>query len=167
MALSLFFSIITKALCLRIALSLRIFPTQSKTSSPIKYHPIILKQRITNQVDSPQPSIPTIMALTLSHTLPKMMRKDFLAQLPEVHDLTDDDKCPLCLAKYRPSNPPAPGIMERLASTFIRQNPEPIDTDFEIAVRLPCQHVLGLNCMERWVSPQGGQTTCPYVSPRR
>ena len=108
------------------------------------------------------------MALKLSHTLPQMMRKDFLRQLPEVHDLTDGDNCPLCLAKYRPSNPPAPGIIERLASTFFGQKPEPIDADFEVAVRLPCQHVLGLSCMERWVSPlEGGQTTCPYVSPPR
>ena len=108
------------------------------------------------------------MALKLSHTLPQMMPKDFLMQLPKVHDLTDDDddQCPLCMAKYRPSNPPAPGIIERLASTFIRHNPEPIDTDFEVAVRLPCQHVLGLKCMQRWVSPiEGRQTTCPYVSP--
>ena len=107
------------------------------------------------------------MALKLSHPLPQMMRKDFLMQLPKVHDLTadDDDTCPLCMAKYRPRDPPAPGIIERLASTFVRRNPEAIETDFEVAVRLPCQHVLGLKCMQRWVSPvESGQTTCPYVS---
>ena len=109
------------------------------------------------------------MAQKPSHTLPKMMPKDFLTQLPEAHNLTDnnDDKCPVCLAKYRPRNPPpARGMIERLASTlFVRGNPEAIETEFEVAVRLPCQHVLGAKCMKRWVSPiEGGQTTCPYVS---
>lgn len=104
------------------------------------------------------------MALKMSSTLPTMMPMMFLHQLPEVHDLACDDTCPVCLEKYAPTKPPAPGIIERLFSMVVPREPEPIDDKLELAVRLPCQHVVGLRCIKRWVSPvEGGQSTVRYI----
>lgn len=105
------------------------------------------------------------MALKMSSTLPIMTPKEFLLQLPKVQDLTCDDTCPVCMEKYAPIKAPAPGIVERFFSMVVPREPESINHKLELAVRLPCQHVLGLRCIKRWVSPvEGGQCTCPYVS---
>ena len=93
------------------------------------------------------------------------MPRDFVRQLPMVHDLTGDDSCPICLDKYKPAEAPAPGIITRLVSMAVNRAPEPNRSEMEHAVRLPCQHVIGRDCIERWTSPlDGGQDTCPYVS---
>ena len=101
----------------------------------------------------------------MSLALRTLTPKGFLCQLPKVQDLTDDAECPICLEKYLPTKPAAPGIIGRLLSTIaIRREPEPIET--EHAVRLPCQHVVGRKCISRWISDgEGNQKTCPYVSP--
>ncbi len=105
----------------------------------------------------------TEMAYKMSSVIPNMMPKDFLYSLPRVHNLTSDDKCPICLENYRAVQAPASGIFGHLVSMV--RGPEPIDTEAEYAVRLPCQHVFGINCIKRWVSPvEGGHSTCPYVS---
>lgn len=91
------------------------------------------------------------------------MSKEFLRELPEVRDLTDDEECPVCLQKYVPTNTPAPGIIERVLSMAVSRGSDLIHA--EHAVRLPCQHVLGSECIKRWISPlKGDQSTCPYVS---
>ena len=98
----------------------------------------------------------------MSTALPTMMPMKFLEQLPKAHDVTDDDECPICLHKYVPTNAPPAGVINRLFSMIGRQDPEPTG---EHAVRLPCQHVLGSECIKRWISPaEGHQNTCPYVS---
>ena len=90
-----------------------------------------------------------------------MMPMDFLYQLEMCHDIGKDERCMICLEQY---NAPAPGFFERLLSFAVRRQPEP---EGEIAVRLPCKHVLGYKCLERWILPgEGGHTTCPYVSAR-
>ena len=95
--------------------------------------------------------------------LPRMRLKEFLSQLPEVQDVTDDDECPVCLQTYIPTPAPAapaPGGFQGFFSKFIRQGPEPIEP--ESAVRLPCRHVIGSRCIKRWLSPEEGHNTCPY-----
>ncbi|CAD6567639.1 MAG: hypothetical protein ASARMPREDX12_000575 [Alectoria sarmentosa] len=94
----------------------------------------------------------------MSPALPSMRPKDFLRQLPEAQPLADDEECPVCLQKYVPTKTTVPGIMERLHSIVVRREAEP-----EHAVLLPCQHVLGSECIKRWISPaDGNQNTCPY-----
>lgn len=89
-----------------------------------------------------------------------MMPKEFLRQLPEVRDLMDEE-CLVCLQKYVPTNAPAPGIVERVLSMAVSRGSDPIHA--EHAVRLPCQHVIGSECIKRWISPlKGDQNTCPY-----
>lgn len=107
-----------------------------------------------------------VMALKMPFTLPIITPKEFLLQLPEVHDMACDDTCPVCLEKYAPTKALAPGIVGRFFSMVVPREQERIDPNkLELAVRLPCQHVLGLRCIKRWVSPvEGGQSTCPYVS---
>ena len=98
----------------------------------------------------------------MSTALPKMMPTQFLHQLPEALDVTDGE-CRICLQKYVPTNARPAGVINRLFSIVSRQDPEPTKT--EHAVRLPCQHILGSECIKRWISPaEGGQNTCPYVS---
>lgn len=106
------------------------------------------------------------MAHNLSSPLPKMMPRDFLRQLPKVHDLTPDDNCPICMDKYEPRKAPAPGIISRIVSMAIWREPEKVECEeFDRAVRLPCQHVVGKKCITRWISPaEGEQSRCPYVS---
>lgn len=100
----------------------------------------------------------------MSPAIPTLTPKSFLRQLPEVQDLTEDDECPVCLQNYVPTKDTTPGIIERILSlAAVRRVPEPVDP--EHAVRLPCQHVLGSDCIKRWISPaEGNQNTCPYVS---
>ena len=94
----------------------------------------------------------------MAPALPRMRPKDFLSQLPEAQPLTDDEECPVCLQKYVPTKTTDPGIIERLLSLVVRREAEP-----EHAVLLPCQHVLGSECIKRWISPaDGNQNTCPY-----
>lgn len=91
------------------------------------------------------------------------MPMQFLRQLPEAHDVTDDDECRICLQKYVPTNAPPAGVINCLLSMVGLQDPERTET--EHAVRLPCQHILGSECIKRWISPaEGNSNTCPYVS---
>ena len=88
---------------------------------------------------------------------------EFLSQLPEVHDVTDDEECPVCLQSYSPTTAPttpAPGMIQGFLSMFVRQERETIEP--ETAVRLPCHHVMGSNCIKRWLSRGEGRNTCPY-----
>ena len=99
--------------------------------------------------------------LTIARGVPVMESEDFLRQLPEVQDLTDNDECPICMQKYVPTNAPAPGFIKRLISIAVRQESEQVEP--EHAVRLPCQHVMGSNCIERWISSAAvNHKTCPY-----
>ena len=100
----------------------------------------------------------------ITTTLPSMTPFAFLNQLPLAHDLPDDSECPICVQQYGPGKAAAaPGLVESLFSMVVRREPEAIET--ERAVRLPCQHVLGWQCVRRWIHPKGGnQNTCPYVS---
>ena len=94
--------------------------------------------------------------------LTPMRLSDFLSQLPEVQDVTDDDECPVCLQTYLPTTAvaaPAPGMIQGFLSRFLRQEPEPIKP--ETAVRLPCQHMIGSRCIKHWLS-QEDHHTCPY-----
>ncbi|CAD6574877.1 MAG: hypothetical protein ASARMPRED_006957 [Alectoria sarmentosa] len=94
----------------------------------------------------------------MSPALPAMRPKDFLRQLPEAQPLTEHEECPVCLQKYVPTKTTVPGIMERLHSIVVRR-----EAEAEHAVLLPCQHVLGSECIKRWISPaDGNQNTCPY-----
>ena len=95
-----------------------------------------------------------------------MMPRDFLWQLPKVQNIAADDNiCGVCLDEYRPAEAPAPGYIASLISMVVGPRPAPIDPESECAVRLPCQHVIGFNCIKRWISPsEGGHTSCPYVS---
>ena len=85
---------------------------------------------------------------------------EFLSQLPEVQDVTDDEECPLCLQSYLPTTTPAPRMIQGFLSMFLRQEPEPIEP--ETAVRLPCHHVIGSKCIARWLSAGEDRNTCPY-----
>ena len=95
--------------------------------------------------------------------LAEMRISEFLKQLPEVQDVTDDDECPVCLQSYLRTTVPTarvPRMIQGFLSMFGRQEPEPIEP--ETAVRLPCQHVIGSQCIKRWLSSVEGHTTCPY-----
>ena len=63
------------------------------------------------------------------------MAQDIVAQFPIVSkaDLLYGDSCAICHETY--------------AS--------------EAAVRLPCGHEFGFECISTWLSPEGGRTTCP------
>ena len=87
-----------------------------------------------------------------------MKLSEFLSQLPEVQDVTDDDECPVCLQSYLPTTAPTakvPGMIQGFLSMFGQIEPE-------YAVRLPCQHVIGSKCIKRWLSSEEGHNTCPY-----
>ena len=104
----------------------------------------------------------------MSIALPEMTPEVFLRQLPKVQDFsTDSDECPVCLEQYRRTRVTATGIIDRVLAMVVHRarepEPEPIGT--EDAVRLPCQHIFGSECIKRWISPaEGDQNTCPYVS---
>lgn len=73
------------------------------------------------------------------------MAEEFLRSLPRVGeaDLPEGSECGICKEKY--SN--------------LDSHPEAVDTP----VRLPCQHVVGSDCIRRWVSPdEHGKNTCPF-----
>lgn len=131
------------------------FPSKKPSFITSTHH---TAQRTTNL----QSSNPKRTTANMSTALPTMMPMQFLHQLPEAHDVTDEE-CRICLQKYVPTNAPPPRIINRLISMVGRGDPGPIKT--EHPVRLPCQHVLGSECIKRWISPtEGGQNTCPYVS---
>ena len=73
------------------------------------------------------------------------MAEEFLSNLPRVReaDLPKGSECGICQEKY--SN--------------VDSHPGAMDTP----VRLPCQHVIGSDCIRRWVSPdEHGKNTCPF-----
>ena len=70
---------------------------------------------------------------------------EFLRQLPQVpKDELSSDICMICLHPYGST-----GSDEELS---------------EVAVRLPCDHVMGLGCISTWLSQEHGERkrTCPY-----
>lgn len=75
------------------------------------------------------------------------MAEAFLAHLPQVSRAIlgkEDQNCPICMEDYG-TIPSASGIIER-------------------AVRLPCNHVVGSECISVWLTPthgQRGNNTCP------
>ena len=73
------------------------------------------------------------------------MAEEFLRNLAQVGeaDLPKDSECGICQEKYGNVDS-HPGAMD---------NP----------IRLPCQHVIGSDCIRRWVSPsEHGKNTCPF-----
>lgn len=65
---------------------------------------------------------------------------NFLKQLkssPTVHSFKDDDSCPICLEEFF-----SKGYIETLGIS-------------ETPVALPCGHVMGSECLERYLSPFG------------
>lgn len=75
------------------------------------------------------------------------MAKAFLARLPEVErgeEAREDQPCPICMEEYS-TTPCASGKTER-------------------AVRLPCSHVVGFECISTWLMPKSGRrsnNSCP------
>ena len=73
------------------------------------------------------------------------MAEEFLRNLPQVGeaDLPKGSECGICQEKYG----------------NVDSHPGAMDTP----VRLPCQHVVGSDCIRRWVSPsEHGKNTCPF-----
>ena len=73
------------------------------------------------------------------------MAEAFLRNLPQVgeDELPDDKQCGICREKF--------GKAELHAEAM------------EIPVRLPCQHIVGSDCIRKWVSPEEhGKNTCPF-----
>ena len=73
------------------------------------------------------------------------MAEEFLRNLPQVGeaDLPEGGECGICQEKY--------GKVDPQTGT--------VDTP----VRLPCQHILGSDCISKWVSPdEHGKNTCPF-----
>ena len=69
------------------------------------------------------------------------MAEEFLRNLPHVGeaDLPEGYECGICQEKY--------------GNGRVRDAP----------VRLPCQHIIGSDCIRKWVSPdEYGQDTCPF-----
>ena len=76
------------------------------------------------------------------------MAQAFLAQLPRISRsllAKEDQRCPICMEDYD-TTPSAHGIVE-------------------CAIKLPCSHVVGSECIRTWVSAsddgRGGKNTCP------
>ena len=73
------------------------------------------------------------------------MAEEFLRNLPRVGeaDLPEGNECGICQEKY--------GKVDLHAGA--RDAP----------VRLPCQHIIGSDCIRKWVSPdEHGKNTCPF-----
>ena len=72
------------------------------------------------------------------------MAQDIVGQFPIVSraDLVYGDRCGICRETYS-TNIPGSGIVA------------------EDAVRLPCGHEFGSDCISTWLSPGEGQNTCP------
>ena len=73
------------------------------------------------------------------------MAEDFLAKLPRVakEELSEDKNCTICQQQYG-----------------VASDSEPA----EEAVRLPCPggHIVGVNCISRWLLDNMDRNTCPY-----
>lgn len=69
------------------------------------------------------------------------MAQNFVAQLPIVSraDLVYGNRCSICHEIYGPE----------------------LHGSGEDAVRLPCSHEFGLDCLSTWLSPEGGKNSCP------
>ena len=73
------------------------------------------------------------------------MAEEFLRNLPQVGeaDLPEGGECGICQEKYGKADPQTGTV--------------------ETPVRLPCQHILGSDCISKWVSPnEYGNKTCPF-----
>lgn len=73
------------------------------------------------------------------------MAEAFLESLPRIEksELPDHSECAICQQEY--DTKPFHGKL------------------FEYAVRLPCQHIFGSDCIESWLSPfKEGKNTCPF-----
>ena len=73
------------------------------------------------------------------------MAEEFLHSLPQVGeaDLPEGSECGICQEKYGKADPQTGTV--------------------DTPVRLPCQHILGSDCISRWVSPdEHGKNTCPF-----
>ena len=72
------------------------------------------------------------------------MAEQFLHHLPQIPitDLPPNSECPICKDEYYTTN--------EVGSS-------------EIAVMLPCQHVIGGSCIKSWLSPtKEAKNSCPY-----
>ena len=73
------------------------------------------------------------------------MAEAFLRNLPQVGEaeLSDGKQCGICQEKFGKVDLHA-GVMD-------------------VPVRLPCQHIVGSNCIRKWLSPdEHGKNTCPF-----
>ena len=73
------------------------------------------------------------------------MAEAFLRQLPKVEKdiLPKGSDCPICQEKYGTISP----------NTW----------STEVALRLPCQHIVGSECIRLWLHPdEAAKNTCPY-----
>ena len=73
------------------------------------------------------------------------MAEEFLRGLPQVGeaDVPQDYECGICQEKYGKVDLHAPAR--------------------DALVRLPCQHLIGSDCIRKWVSPdEHGKNTCPF-----
>ena len=73
------------------------------------------------------------------------MAEEFLRNLPQVGEaeLPDGKQCGICQEKY--------GKVDLHAGAM------------DVPVRLPCQHIVGSDCIRKWVSPdEHGKNTCPF-----
>lgn len=73
------------------------------------------------------------------------MAEEFLRNLPQVGeaDLPKGSECGICQEKYGKVDPHAGGM--------------------DAPVRLPCQHIIGSDCIRKWVSPgENDKNTCPF-----
>lgn len=91
------------------------------------------------------------------------MAAEFLAQLPSVpvESLPAGSDCPICSDAY-PAEPTESGIA-RLARLLLGKSHEATKA-IDSPVRLPCNHIIGGECIRTWIS--SGGTTCPLCRHR-
>ena len=73
----------------------------------------------------------------------------FIEGLPEVYNDPDNEECPICLRSY-----PSTTLRSPLHSSNDNDTAPPP----EVAVQLPCGHILGVDCLKSWLEEK---TTCP------
>ena len=90
-------------------------------------------------------SIEAFKQTEFEETLLKMIN-DFLEELPRIKtsELGNDSRCMICQQEY--------GLTKSDADTII---------EAEEAVRLPCGHHAGQNCISIWLQPDKGGDSCP------
>lgn len=113
----------------------------SHLSSLIRFQSSHLHPCVTLSLPTPTPfnnRLPLISILAL--TIATIMAEAFLALLPKVGRgvlSKEDQRCTICMEEYG-TTPSNNGIIER-------------------AVRLPCNHVVGSECISIWLTPTPGQ----------